>query len=99
MGKIVILIVYVDDMILTHDDIGKLEVLKKYLAREFEVKDLGTLRYFLSMEFARIRKGILCHKESMYLSYLRKSVYLVANQWKPQWSPILGYNQQVQIRW
>ncbi|RVW98554.1 hypothetical protein CK203_026828 [Vitis vinifera] len=53
-GKVVILIVYVDDIVLTVDDCNDLEKLKGELAEEFEVKDLGALKYFLGMEFARI---------------------------------------------
>ena len=52
-GKTTILIVYVDDIILTEDDKAEMERLKKKLALEFEMKDLGTLRYFLGMEVAR----------------------------------------------
>ena len=52
-GKISILIVYVDDIILIGDDIDRMEKLKGVLANEFEVKDLGFLRYFLGMEMVR----------------------------------------------
>lgn len=45
-GKLAILIVYVDDIILTGDDKEELEGLKEKLACEFEIKDLGPLRYF-----------------------------------------------------
>ena len=48
-NKIVILIVYVDDIILTDDNIMELEKLKGVLAKEFEIKDLGQLRYFLGI--------------------------------------------------
>lgn len=49
---------YVDDMIITGDDKQEIENLKKHLRAEFEVKDLGTLRYFLGMEVARSTQGI-----------------------------------------
>lgn len=52
-SKITILIVYVDDIILTGDDNGEMERLKQNLVSEFEIKDLGSLRYFLGMEVAR----------------------------------------------
>ncbi|RVW16157.1 Retrovirus-related Pol polyprotein from transposon RE1 [Vitis vinifera] len=39
-GRMTILIMYVDDIILTGDDTGEVERLKKVLATEFEVKDL-----------------------------------------------------------
>lgn len=58
-GKIAILIVYVDDIILTGDYHEELEILKEKMAKEFEMKDLGELRYFLGMEVARSKKGII----------------------------------------
>ena len=58
-GKIVILIMYVDDIIFTGDDIDEMEKLKRVPANEFEVKDLDFLRYFLGMEVARTTQGIV----------------------------------------
>ena len=46
-GKVAILIVYVDDIVITRDDVTEIVDLKKYLAQEFEVKDLGQLKYFI----------------------------------------------------
>ena len=57
--KIVALIVYVDNIILTGDDEEELARLKKNLAAEFEIKDLGSLRYFLGMEVACSKRGIV----------------------------------------
>lgn len=51
--KISILIVCVDDIILTGDDKEEMERLKKILAKEYEIEDLGQLKYFLGMEVAR----------------------------------------------
>ena len=42
-GKIAILLVYVDDIIIIGDDLIEMEQLKKSLASSFEIKDLGTL--------------------------------------------------------
>ncbi|RVW92733.1 Retrovirus-related Pol polyprotein from transposon RE1 [Vitis vinifera] len=44
--KIAVLIVYVDDIILTGDYEEELLGMKKQLAKEFEIKDLDYLRYF-----------------------------------------------------
>ena len=57
-GKITALIVYVDDMIVTGDDPKEMEALQKYLSKEFEMKDLGQLKYFLGIKVARSKKGI-----------------------------------------
>lgn len=49
-GRITLLIVYVDDIILTGDNHEEMQNLKSLLANEFEIKDLGSLKYFLGME-------------------------------------------------
>lgn len=49
-GKLTALIVYVDDMVVTGNDVEEIQKLQKYLAKEFEMKDLGTLKYFLGIE-------------------------------------------------
>ncbi|EXC14221.1 Phosphoglucan, water dikinase [Morus notabilis] len=46
-GKVAILIVYVDDIIMTGDDFLEINHLKKKLEAEFEIKDLRKLKYFL----------------------------------------------------
>nr|CAN77622.1 hypothetical protein VITISV_017875 [Vitis vinifera] len=48
---------YVDDILVTSNDSEKLSNLKTYLAVEFEIKDLGTLQYFLCIEVARLKLG------------------------------------------
>lgn len=42
----------VDDIILIEDNMVEMNHLKKCLAAEFEIKNLGALRYFLGMEVA-----------------------------------------------
>jgi len=49
-GKIIILIVYVDDLILIGSDEGKMLRLKKALAQSFEIKDQGNLQCFLGIK-------------------------------------------------
>lgn len=58
-GKVAILIVYVDDIVLIGDDNEELERLKKRLATEFEIKDLGILKYFLEWSFLDPKKVYL----------------------------------------
>ncbi|RVW92914.1 Retrovirus-related Pol polyprotein from transposon RE1 [Vitis vinifera] len=72
-GKMAILIVYVDDIILSGNDTEELQNLKKYLLEEFEVKDLGNLKYFLGMEVARSRKGIIVSQRKYILDLLKET--------------------------
>ncbi|KAK3000201.1 hypothetical protein RJ639_023484 [Escallonia herrerae] len=72
-GKIAILIVYVDDIILTGNDITEMERLKQCLASEFEIKDLGSLKFFLGMEIARSRKGIAVSQRKYVLDLLKET--------------------------
>ncbi|XP_042009038.1 uncharacterized protein LOC121757579 [Salvia splendens] len=43
----------VDDIIITGDDIEEIQNLKENLFKEFEMKDLGALKYFLGIEVLR----------------------------------------------
>ena len=63
---------YVDDIILTGDDNDELEELKKTFAKEFEIKDLGQLLYFLGMEIARTKKAISISQRKYALDLLKE---------------------------
>ena len=52
-GKITIHIVYIDDIIITGDALNEMGKLKSTLVGEFEINDLGNLKYFLGMEGVR----------------------------------------------
>lgn len=44
--------------IVTGDDPDERKALQEYLSKEFEMKDLGTLKYFLGIEVSRSQQGI-----------------------------------------
>ncbi|RVW63737.1 Retrovirus-related Pol polyprotein from transposon RE1 [Vitis vinifera] len=52
------------------DECNELEKLNRKLAEEFEIKDLGTLKYFLGMEFARSKEGIFVNQRKYVLDFL-----------------------------
>jgi hypothetical protein len=55
---IVVIVIYVDDLIITRDSDANISDLKKLLKQKFEMKDLGKLRYFLGIELIQSPKGI-----------------------------------------
>ena len=68
------MIVYVDDIIFTGNDFDFDEIrrLKRMLAKEFEIKDLGKLRYFLGIEVASSSKGIFLSQMKYVLDLLQE---------------------------
>jgi hypothetical protein len=55
---IVVIVIYVDDLIITGDSDANIFDLKKLLKQKLEMKDLGKLRYFLGIEVIQSPKGI-----------------------------------------
>ncbi|RVW12946.1 Retrovirus-related Pol polyprotein from transposon RE2 [Vitis vinifera] len=58
---------------LNGDHEEKIDLLKKLLTKEFEIKDLGNLKYFLGMEIARSKKGIAVSQRKYVLDLLNET--------------------------
>ena len=82
---ITIMAVYVDDIIITGDDVEEIKFLKESLGKAFEVKDLGPLRYFLGIEIVRSQKGIVLSQRKYVLDLLAETGMLGC---RPCTSPI-----------
>ena len=52
------LLLYVDDMIITSDDLSGIQELNDFLSQQFEMKDLGHLSYFLGLEITYSMEGL-----------------------------------------
>ncbi|GKV09122.1 hypothetical protein SLEP1_g20667 [Rubroshorea leprosula] len=63
----VLLLLYVDDIIITGDDVAGVEELKQSLSQKFEMKDIGVLSYFLGLEVISSDDGYL-HSQVKYAS-------------------------------
>ena len=94
-GKITILIVYMDDIILTGDDCDEMERLKRNLASEFEMKDLGNLRYFLGMEVARNKTGISVSQRKYVMDLLKEMGMLGCKLVDTPMDPSLNLSEQM----
>lgn len=72
-----ILLLYVDDMIITGDDITDIKKLKTNLTKQFEMKDLGLLNYFHRLELLISLMVIFLVKVSMLKIFLLEQVLLI----------------------
>ena len=71
--KVIVLLVYVDGMIVTSNDKGEQAKLKERLAKEFEIKDLGELKYFLGIEVVYSKAGIFLSRRKYVLDLLTET--------------------------
>ena len=75
---ITILLLYVDDMIITGDDMQGVQDLKHFLGRQFEMKDLGPLNYFLGLEVSSSADGYYLTQAKYTSDMISRAVSLVA---------------------
>ncbi|XP_019264486.1 PREDICTED: uncharacterized protein LOC109242109 [Nicotiana attenuata] len=71
-SSIILLVVYVDDIILTGNDLEEITALKSFLDNEFKIKDLGVLNYFLGIEVAYHSDGLLLHQRKFIKDLLKE---------------------------
>lgn len=69
----VFVLIYVDDMLITGSSVQLIEETKAKLNQTLKMKDLGELRFFLGIEFARSSKGILMHQRKYALELISET--------------------------
>ncbi|XP_075102891.1 uncharacterized protein LOC142177593 [Nicotiana tabacum] len=68
--KVIIVLVYVDDMAIIGDNLKLIVETKTILQQTFKMKDLGDMKYFLGIEFTRSKKGVLMHQRKYVLELI-----------------------------
>ena len=72
-SSIILLVVYVDDIVITRSDSKGISSLKSFLQSQFHTKDLGMLRYFLGIEVMRSKHGIFLSQRKYVFDLLSKT--------------------------
>eukprot|EP00253_Pinus_taeda_P017760 PITA_17760 len=85
-GKLLIIVLYVDDLILTGDD-QLIKSCKEDLVREFDMKDMGLMHYFLGMEVWQ-RDGEVFVSQGKYANEILKRFHM--EMCKPMETPLAG---------
>ena len=79
------LLVYVDYIIVIGNDEREKHDVKQRLAKEFEIKELGKLKYFLGIEEAYSTQGIFISQQKYVIDLLA----IIGNIWcKPVFTPM-----------
>ncbi|RVW49230.1 Retrovirus-related Pol polyprotein from transposon TNT 1-94 [Vitis vinifera] len=77
----ILLLLYVDDMIITGDDLSGIQELKDFLSQQFEMKDLGHLSYFLGLEITHSTDGLYITQANLvYLTVTRPDISYAVHQ-------------------
>nr|XP_016466549.1 PREDICTED: uncharacterized mitochondrial protein AtMg00810-like [Nicotiana tabacum] len=86
--RVVFVGVYVDDVLLTGNDLTEIQMLKTFLYDQFKIKDLVKLYYFLGLEVLYRKGGILISQRKFTLDRLKEYDYLHATSLSSPLDPI-----------
>ena len=71
--SIILLVVYVDDIVITGSDSKSISYLKSFLQSQFHTKDLGMLRYFSGIEVMQSKHEIFLSQKKYALNLLSET--------------------------
>ncbi|CAM8925879.1 unnamed protein product [Rhodiola kirilowii] len=93
-NKVLHVLVYVDDLIISGNDAIFISTFKTYLSSCFHMKDLGVLKYFLGLEIARNSTGIFVSQRKYALEIIAESGLLGS---KPCEFPMDSHHQLASV--
>lgn len=88
------IVVYVDDILVATNKPEMIKVFKQFLANFFKFKDLGAPKYFLGLEIARSKKGILICTRKYAMDLVRDAGLLGCNPYSVPMDPLKQLKQQ-----
>jgi hypothetical protein len=65
-----VLLIYVDDILITGNDLVNIAATKQFLHKHFHIKDLGDLKYFLGIEVSTSKNGIFISQRKYALEVI-----------------------------
>ena len=71
-GSSMIIVLYVDDLLITGSSKGEIASLKDVMNHAFSMTDLGLLSQFLGLKIAQTKQGIKVHQSNYALDFLNK---------------------------
>ncbi|XP_016512829.1 putative mitochondrial protein AtMg00810 isoform X1 [Nicotiana tabacum] len=66
-GDLIVILVYVDDLLVTGNNVKLIYQVRTDLQARFKMKDLGELKFFLGIDFCRSKEGILMNQRKYAL--------------------------------
>ncbi|WZZ50369.1 hypothetical protein YC2023_050476 [Brassica napus] len=70
---IIVILVYVDDLIITGSDKAGIKATKEFLKSVFDIKDLGEMKYFLGIEICRSKEGLFMSQRKYTMDMLKET--------------------------
>ncbi|GJY16199.1 ribonuclease H-like domain-containing protein [Tanacetum coccineum] len=71
-NKFIVLLVYVDDIVVTDNCVNEINQFKTFLKSKFNIKNLGSLKYFLGIEVIKIEDDICLSQRKYYLELFKE---------------------------
>jgi len=83
--KNVVYLVYVDERVITGNDVARLSQLKEHLCKHFQTKDLESLKYLLGVKVTQSKKGVVISQRKYALDILKETSMM---NYRPADSPM-----------
>ncbi|KAK3119631.1 hypothetical protein QOZ80_9AG0673040 [Eleusine coracana subsp. coracana] len=71
-GRLAIVLVYVDDLIITGDYLEEIQRTRENLSVRFQMKELGELRHFLGLEMEHMKEGLFLGQQKYAKDLLQR---------------------------